>query len=195
MEMPVLIEQLGAQPGEREMAPAKLTHGSLFTGIGGMDYGLEIAGFEPRWQVEKNPFCRKVLEKLWPNVPKFDDVRECGNNRRYQLERVDIISAGFPCQDVSNAGKRKGLGTPDNPTRRSGLWFEVPRIVVELRPRWVLVENVYRLKSDGADRVLADMEQIGYTCLPVIVGAENLGAPHERKRVWVLCRQNDAPLS
>jgi DNA (cytosine-5)-methyltransferase 1 len=168
-----------------------LTHGSLFTGVGGIDRGLDAAGFKTKWQVELNPYCLKVLNKHYPNVPKFNDVTKCG---RHNLEPVNIISGGFPCQDVSIAGKRRGLGTADKPTNRSGLWFEFRRIVAELRPPWVLIENVYRLKSNGADQVLADMAQVGYACWPTVVGAENLGAPHERRRVWILCHRNDAHL-
>jgi len=107
----------------------KLRHGSLFTGVGGMDLGLEWAGFETVWQVEIDPFARKVLEKHWSGVKRLDDVRKCG---RHNLEPVEIITAGFPCQQVSCAGKREGIGTPDSPTERSGLWFQVRRVVAEL---------------------------------------------------------------
>lgn len=184
--MPDLLAQFGIKADQAETV---LTHGSLFTGIGGMDRGLEQAGFVTLWQVENASYNLKVLNRRWPKVQKFTDVRECG---KHNLARVDIISGGFPCQDVSAAGKGRGLGTPDNPTERSGLWFEFRRIVDELRPPWVLAENVYRLKSNGADRVLADLEALNYTCWPIVVGAENFGAPQERKRLWVLCRSNDA---
>src|SRR6476659_6413437 len=80
--------------------------GSLFAGIGGMDLGLERVGMQCAWQVEIDEFCRKVLAKHWPDVPKFNDVKECG---RYNLEPVDLICGGFPCQDISNAGKRVGI--------------------------------------------------------------------------------------
>src|ERR1019366_73045 len=89
----------------------KLRHGSLFTGVGGMDLGLDWAGFETVWQVEIDPFARKVLKKHWPSVPKFTDVRECG---RHNLQPVDIITGGYPCQDHSIAGKKQGLGTADS---------------------------------------------------------------------------------
>ena len=186
--MPDLLAQFGGKTDQAETAQTLLTHGSLFTGIGGMDRGLEQAGFVTLWQVENAPYNLRVLNKVWPKVQKFNDVRKCG---KHNLERVDIISGGFPCQDVSSAGKGRGLGTPDNPTERSGLWYEFRRIVDELRPPWVLVENVYRLKSNGADRVLANLEALSYTCWPIVVGAENFGAPQERKRLWVLCHRND----
>lgn len=90
--------------------------GSLFSGIGGIDLGLERAGMQCVWQVEIDEFCRKVLTKHWPDVPKFNDVRECG---KHNLEQVDLIAGGFPCQDISNAGKRAGIDG-----KQSGLWSE-----------------------------------------------------------------------
>jgi DNA-cytosine methyltransferase len=168
----------------------KLRHGSLFTGVGGMDLGLDWAGFETVWQVEIDPFARKVLKKHWSSVPKFTDVRECG---RHNLQPVDIITGGYPCQDHSIAGKKRGLGTADSPTERSGLWFEYLRIVRDLRPRWVLIENVSRLlhTADG-DTVLSGMEEIGYSWWPRLLDAGALGAPHKRERAWIICRRNDA---
>ena len=185
-----LLTQSGTSGSQRGVAPARLRHGSLFTGVGGMDLGLEWAGFETAWQVENNAFARKVLEKHWGDVPKFTDVRQCG---KHNLERVDIISGGFPCQQISCAGKREGIGTAECPTERSGLWFEFLRIVRELRPRWVLVENVSRLLHTGdGDTVLSDMEQAGYSCTPLVLGAEALGAPHRRERAWILCHDRAA---
>jgi len=156
-----------------------LTHGSLFTGIGGIDLGLEWAGFETSWQVEIDPFCNRVLEKRWPNVPRFLDVKDVG---KHNLQSVDLISGGFPCQDVSvgAGGKERGLHN------RSGLWFEYARIVRELQPRWVLVENVPNLRNHGADTVLNDLEEAGYTCWSSVVGVETIGAPFKRERVFIL---------
>ncbi|KKN11577.1 hypothetical protein LCGC14_1025270 [marine sediment metagenome] len=113
--------------------------GSLFSGIGGMDKGLEDAGMECAWQVEIDDYCQKVLTKHWPDVPKFKDVRDVG---RKNLKPVDLICGGFPCQDVSVAGRRAGLGG-----ERSSLWWEFARIIEELRPRWVVIENVPGLLS------------------------------------------------
>jgi DNA modification methylase len=151
-----------------------------------LDLGLEWAGFETTWQVERDPFARKVLEKHWPGVRRLEDVRECG---KHNLEPVDIISGGYPCQDHSIAGKRRGLGTADSPTDRSGLWFEYRRIISELRPRWVLIENVPRLlrTADGGT-VLSGIEEIGYSWWWLTLCAGSLGAPHDRERAWVLCR-------
>jgi DNA (cytosine-5)-methyltransferase 1 len=158
-----------------------LTHGSLFTGIGGIDLGLEWAGFDTAWQVEIDPFCNKVLAKRWPNVPRFLDVKDVG---KHNLKPVDLISGGFPCQDLSvgAGGKKRGLDAG----KRSVLWFEYARIVSELRPRWVLVENVPNLKNHGADRVISDLEGTGYSCWSSVVGLETLGAPFKRERVFIL---------
>jgi DNA (cytosine-5)-methyltransferase 1 len=155
-----------------------------------IDYGLELAGFETAFQVEIDPACRKVLERHWSGVPRFRDVRECG---RRNLEPVDLLSGGFPCINISSGGRRKGLGTPDRPTKHSGLWYEFHRIIGETRPPWVFIENVSRLlHTDAGDRVLSDMEGEGYSCWPLMVGARMLGAPHERKRAWILCHRGDA---
>jgi len=161
-----------------------LTHGSLFSGIGGIDLGLEWAGFETSWQVEINPFCNKILEKRWPNVPRFLDVKSVG---KHNLQPVDLISGGFPCQDISVAagGQERGLHR-----ERSGLWFEYARIIRELQPRWVLVENVPNLKNKGADRVISDLEEASYSCWASVVGAEIFGAPFQRERVFILAHHN-----
>src|SRR5688572_178006 len=136
-----------------------LTVGSLFAGIGGFDLGFERAGFQVKWQVEIDPFCRAVLAKHWPDVRRYEDVRECCGSllrrtagdlrcaecgRRDWLPYVDCIIGGFPCQDVSFAGDGEGLAGA-----RSGLWREYARIISELRPRYVVVENVAALIQRG----------------------------------------------
>lgn len=161
-----------------------LTHGSLFSGIGGMDLGLEWAGFTTLWQVEKEPFCSRILARHWPGAQRFDDVRSAG---KHNLAPVDLISGGFPCQDVSIAASHKERGLHG---ARSGLWFEYRRIVGELLPTWVLIENVPNLRGHGADRVLGDMEEAGYSCWASVVGADTLGAPFQRRRVFILCRRD-----
>src|ERR1039457_217076 len=105
-----------------------MTFGSLFAGIGGMDLGLERAGMECRWQIEIDPFCTKVLEKHWPKVKRYGDITKLNGS---ELESVDLICGGFPCQDVSLAGLRKGIGSGT----RSGLYADMLRIVSVLRPR------------------------------------------------------------
>ena len=156
-----------------------MTFGSLFSGIGGIDLGLERAGMKCQWQVEIDPFCRKVLAKHWPDVERYEDVRRVGIEN---LEPVDLIAGGFPCQDVSVAGKRAGIreGT------RSGLWFEFHRIICELRPRFVFVENVTGLLTDGMGRVLADLADAGYDAEWQVLSAADVGAPHLRKRVFIV---------
>ena len=162
-----------------------MTCGDLFAGIGGMSLGLEWAGgFTVRWQVESDPYCENVLARHWPHVARRQDVRFAG---AANLERVDLIAGGFPCQDVSTAGKGAGLERG----HRSGLWREFARIVRELRPRWVLVENVPALRGRGADIVLGDLEAAGYACWPLVVGARHVEAPHRRDRVWIVARLAD----
>lgn len=152
--------------------------GSLFSGIGGMDLGLERAGMECVWQVEIDGFCRKVLTKHWPDVPKYNDVREVG---KHNLERVDLIAGGFPCQDISNAGKRAGITG-----EQSGLWSEFFRIVCELRPQFVLVENVAALLHRGIERVLGDLAEGGYDAMWRVLRACDFGLPHLRERVFIV---------
>jgi len=160
-----------------------LTFGSLFAGIGGLDLGLERAGLACKWQVEIDAYCNKVLEKHWSNVRRYGDVRECG---RHNLEPVDLICGGFPCQDVSHAGKRAGLkeGT------RTGLWYEFARIIRELEPRWVLAENVPGLLSVDSGRgmgtVLRDLAEGGYDTKWDCIPAAAFGAPHLRYRIFIV---------
>lgn len=158
--------------------------GSLFSGIGGLELGLEMAGLgETVWQVEVDPFRRRVLDRHWPNVERFEDVRTVG---AATLSSVDLICGGFPCQDVSSAGKRVGLSGA-----RSSLWFEYLRIVSELRPQWVVVENVASGADKWVDAVRQGLEQQGCACLPVPLAAADVGAPHERRRIFVVATDVD----
>jgi DNA (cytosine-5)-methyltransferase 1 len=156
-----------------------LTIGSLFSGIGGLELGLERAGLGPvKFQVEIDPYCRAVLAKHWPDVERFDDVRTVG---RGNLAPVDVICGGFPCQGISAAGKGLGLADP-----RSGLWTEYARIVGEIRPRYVVVENSPMLAGRGLDRVLADLADLGFDAEWFPLAACEVGAPHERERVFIV---------
>jgi len=155
-----------------------LTFGSLFAGIGGIDLGLERAGMRCAWQVEIDDYATRVLQKHWPDVPKFRDVRECG---AHNLPAIDLIAGGFPCQDISEAGYGAGLDG-----ERSGLWFEFARIIRELRPRYALIENVPALLFRGIDRVLADLAGAGYDAEWGVLSACAFGAPHTRERVFIL---------
>ncbi len=162
-----------------------LTIGSLFSGIGGLELGLEWAGLGPvKWQVEIDPFCRSVLAKHWPDVEKHEDVRSVRG-----LERVDLICGGFPCQDVSSAGKRRGLGG-----ERSGLWTEYRRIVGELRPRVVVVENVASGKRLWLPFVSADLAELGYRARAFSLSAADVGAPHLRRRIFVVAHADGEQL-
>lgn len=152
--------------------------GSLFSGLGGMDLGLERAGMKCAWQVEIDEHKRRVLQRHWPNVPKYNDVRECG---KHNLEPVDIVAGGFPCQDVSVAGPRIGINGA-----RSRLWSEFFRIVSELRPRYALVENVTGLLDRGIQQVLGDLAQIRYDAEWEVLPACPFGAPHPRERVFIV---------
>ncbi len=121
-------------------------------------------------------------------MPKFSDVRNCG---KHNLEPVDIITGSFPCQEISCAGRRKGIGTAESPTERSGLWFEQRRIIAELRPQWVLIENVSRLlDTQDGETVLDGLGELGYLWWSLLLDAGTLGAPHKRERAWILCRNN-----
>lgn len=154
----------------------------LFSGIGGFSLGLERAGMTTVAFCEIEPYCRAVLAKHWPGVPIYDDVRELTAVRlRADGIGVDVICGGFPCQDISIAGKGAGIEGG-----RSGLWREYARLVGELGPSWVVIENVAALRSRGADRVFDDLEAIGYTGQAFVVGADDVGAPHRRKRVWIV---------
>lgn len=146
--------------------------------MGGLDRGLEAAGHTVAWQVEREPYCRQVLDTHWPDVPKFDDVRTCG---AHNLERVDCIAGGFPCQDISVSGPGVGLAGA-----RSGLWSEFARIVGDLRPRLVLVENVAALLTRGMGTVLGELAGLGFDAEWSDLSACAVGAPHMRRRVFIV---------
>lgn len=153
--------------------------GSLFSGIGGLELGLERVGFGPvAWQVERDTFCQRVLTKHWPTVERFDDVRAVGAS---VLRPVSLICGGFPCQDVSAAGKGEGLAG-----ERSGLWSEFRRIVEELAPPLVVVENVASGARRWLPHVRRDLHLLGYRTRAVALSAFDVGAPHLRRRVFVL---------
>ena len=155
-----------------------MTFGSVFAGIGGLDLGLERVGLVCKWQIENEPYCQRVLAKHWPNVPRFGNVQDV---KGADLEWVDLICGGFPCQDISNAGKREGIRGA-----RSGLWAEMCRLVCEVRPRFVLVENVAALLVRGMDVVLGDLAESGYDAEWDCIPAAAVGAPHIRNRVFIL---------
>jgi DNA (cytosine-5)-methyltransferase 1 len=161
--------------------------GSLFSGIGGLEMGLERAGVgHVAWQVERDPFCRSILAKHWPDAERFDDVCSVGS---HNLAPVDVICGGFPCQDISYAGKGAGLAG-----ERSGLWREYARIVREIRPSFVVVENVAALLARGLGDVLGDLASLGFDAEWFCLRASDVGAPHRRERVFVVAYRDDGRL-
>ena len=158
-----------------------MTMGSLFAGIGGFDLGFARAGFETVWQVEIDPWCRQVLKKHFPNAERFKDIRECG---AHNLAPVDVICGGFPCQPFSSAGKQGG--TEDD----RYLWPEMLRVISDLRPSWVVGENVYGLVAGEMEpifeQVLLDLEALGYEVQAFVIPACAVDAPHRRDRVWIV---------
>lgn len=152
----------------------------LFSGIGGFSLGLErTGGFQTAAFCENHPYARRILAQRWPGVPCYDDVRAI-NRKSVRHLAVNTVTAGFPCQDISDAGSRAGIEG-----ERSGLWFEVERITDELRPDWLLLENVAAILGRGLDRVLGSLAALGYDAWWDCVRASDLGYPHERDR-WFL---------
>lgn len=152
--------------------------GSLFSGIGGLELGLEAAGVgQVRWQVERDPYCRSVLARHWPSAERFDDVHAVG---KATLVSVGTICGGFPCQPVSVAGKR--LGDRDE----RWLWPQFRRVIEEVGPGAVIAENVPGLRNAGLRVVLADLADLGFDAEWATVSAFELGAPHIRKRIFIV---------
>ena len=154
-----------------------ITVGSLFTGIGGIDLAAEWAGMKIIWQCEIDPFCQKVLRKHWPEVKLYDDIHKI---HRGNTIRPDVIVGGFPCQPYSVAGKRRGAEDDRD------LWPEMFRVVKELRPTWVVGENVAGFINLGLDRTLSDLESEGYDCRTFVLPACAVNAPHRRDRVFIV---------
>lgn len=159
-----------------------LTHGSLFSGIGGFDLAAHWAGMENIFQVEKDRFCLSVLEKHFPKVDKYDEIRNF-DGTTYQND-IDIISGGFPCQPFSHAGKKRGY------TDDRYLWDEMFRVISTIQPEWVVAENVYGLISNQngmvLEKVLTDLESEGFEVQTFIIPACGKNAPHRRDRTWIV---------
>jgi DNA (cytosine-5)-methyltransferase 1 len=169
----------------------------LFSGIGGFSLGLErTGGFETVAFCEIEPFPRRVLAKHWPGVPCYDDVRTLTADRLAAdgIVGIDVITGGFPCQDISLAGRQAGITSET----RSGLWSEITRLTRELRPQFVIVENVSNLLAGPTEqpggwfsRVLGDLAEIGYDAEWHCIPASAIGAHHRRDRIWVLVHPNE----
>lgn len=166
----------------------------LFSGIGGFSLGLERAGMRTIAFCEVNQFCQAILAKHWPGVPIFGDIRFLSGNEKGRvvywggparefrdIGPIDVICGGFPCQDISLAGEGAGIDG-----ERSGLWREYARLVGELRPRYVIVENVAALLGRGIGRVLGDLASLGYDAEWHCIPASAVGLPHTRDRVWIV---------
>lgn len=164
--------------GRWQRVSSALTVGSLFAGIGGFDLGLERAGMRTVWQVERDPYCRDVLASRFPEARRYDDVSTVDTR---ELADAQVVCGGFPCQDLSPVGRRAGIAG-----KQSGLWTHFARVIRDVRPRYVIVENVPGLLVRGLDTVLADLADVGYDaewdCFP----AAPFGAPHLRARIFLL---------
>lgn len=162
--------------------------GSLFTGCAGLDLGLQLAGHEIVWGCENNKFCRTVLAEHWPDLEVYEDIREVVWE---EVAAVDLLAGGFPCQDLSQAGKGAGLAG-----ERSALWYEFARAIRALRPRHVLIENVAGFASKMGSRpgesalasVIADLAEAGYVGRWFRLRSCDIGAPHRRERIFILAQ-------
>ncbi len=160
-----------------------LNVGSLFSGIGGIELGFEREGFKTKWFVEKEPFCQAVLKKRWPGVPIYGDVSTIDFS---VLKKVDVLTGGFPCQDISIAGKGKGIVDG----ARSSLWKYFAKAIGQIRPRYAIIENVSALTFRGLSNVLADLAKEGYDAEWFDLRASDFGAPHKRERIFIVAYSN-----
>ncbi|MFL6968457.1 DNA cytosine methyltransferase [Pseudomonas alvandae] len=171
------------------------TIGSLFAGIGGFDVGFENAGYRSAWQVELNPINRAVLADRFPHAQQFEDVRQSG---AHNLSSVDVLTAGFPCQDISLAGNREGNHASRGLRgERSGLFWEVIRILKEIQPSWVVLENVVNLlavnDSQDFETVVRALAQCGYVGFWRVLNAQYFGVPQQRRRIFLVAGYRRMP--
>jgi DNA (cytosine-5)-methyltransferase 1 len=175
--------------GRKKTQITQPTLGSLFAGIGGFDLGFEQAGFKTVWQVEIDPTCQQVLAHRFPEAQRFADVRAVG---AHNLPRVDVLTGGFPCQDVSSMGARAGLAGA-----RTGLFWEVCRIIEEIRPQWVVLENVLGLLNSNAGQdfgiVIQALAERGYVGCWRVLDSQYFGVAQSRRRVFMVAGLRAAP--
>jgi len=159
----------------------------LFSGIGGFSLGLEAAGFETAAFSEIEEFPIRVLKKHWPKVPNLGDITKLTKESIYErVGRIDCICGGFPCTDISYAGAAKGFFNEDGSRTRSGLWFEYLRLVKEIRPKFVIIENVDYLRKNGLGSVLLGLSQIGYDAEWNCISATDANGLHPRERLFII---------
>jgi DNA (cytosine-5)-methyltransferase 1 len=167
-----------------------VTHVDLFSGIGGFAFGFEETGrIHTQAFVENNPFCQEVLRKHWPGIPIAEDI----TNTSFRSITADIMSGGFPCQDVSIARGRWGTGDSIL-DQRSGLWWHFRRAIEEAQPKWVVIENVKALLYKGMGIILSQLADLGYDAEWRIIRACDVGLPHFRERLWVIAHRNSLGL-
>ena len=156
-----------------------------FAGIGGFSYAAHelVGGFQTTQFVEIDPFCQKVLKKHFPKVPCHDDIKTF----TAYPGQYDVITGGFPCQDISVAGRREGITDQS----RSGLFYELIRVIRLVRPKFVVMENVAAILNNGLDIVLGELSEAGYDAEWSIISASSLGAAHRRSRWWCVAYTND----
>ena len=164
-------------------APLKILDG--FAGIGGFSYAAHkiVGGFETTQFIEIDPYCQKILKKHWPHVPIHDDIKTF----TAYPEQYDVITGGFPCQDISTAGRGKGI----TQETRSGLFYELIRVIRMVRPKFVILENVAAILNNGLDIVLGELSEAGYDAEWAVISASSLGACHRRSRWWLVAYPND----
>lgn len=169
-----------------------LTVGSLFSGVGMFDLGYHLAGFKIAWQCDFDEYCQEVLKArrdVFGDTTIYSDIRDLGKGRKHEPEKTDVLIGGFPCQPFSIAGLRQGESDNRN------MWGEFARLIGDLRPRAIMLENVPAITMDYGVRVVADLAEMGYRCQWGIISAQDVGASHTRERWWLVGYANGARLA
>ena len=175
---PELAQDANAHWQQRLVSHHGKKHLDLFSGIGGFALAAQAAGYETIAFSEIEPYACKILKQTWPTIPNLGDIKNIRG------VRADLITGGFPCQPFSHAGKRRGASDD------RALWPEMCRVIAEAQPSWVLGENVAGIINMELDRVLSDLENLGYSAWPIVIPACAVDAPHRRDRVWILANRD-----